>query len=124
LSEITLRKVCFAFFLILNSFSSKQTTMRFKKAFATSKNASVLSSLLQKRVFFVLPDWQKAKRMNTKTEGPVQLLFCLVSVSHSKMVLFAKKKQIVCWKLCFQKTFFFVHKTPSGLLVSKNKSKC
>jgi hypothetical protein len=70
--------------------------------------------------------------MNKKTEGSVQLFFCLVSVSHSKMVLFAKKKQFACWKLCFpvneqykeKKTFLFVHETTSGLLVSKNKSKC
>jgi len=76
--------------------------------------------------------WQKARRINKKTEGPVQLLFCLVSVSHFKMVLFTKKKQFVCWKLCFlvnekykeKKSFSFVHKTTFWLLVRKNKSKC
>jgi hypothetical protein len=58
LSEITLRKFFFDFFLILNSFSSKETTMRFKKAFATSKNASfvltfVLLTFAKARFFFV-----------------------------------------------------------------------
>ena len=38
--------------------------------------------------------------MNKKTEGPIQLLFCLSSVSHFKMVLFTKK-QFVYGKLCF-----------------------
>ena len=60
---------------------------------------------------FCKSEWQKAKRMNKKTEGPVQLLFCLISVSCFKMVLFTKKKQFVCWELCF-------------LVNTKNKGNC
>ena len=95
--------------------------------------SSLLSPHFCKSAFFCFAwGWQKAKRINKKTEGPVQLLFCLVSVSHFKMVLFTKKKEFVCWELCFlvnekyneKKSFLFVHKTTFWLLVRKNKSKC
>ena len=82
--------------------------------------------------FFVLVGVAKGNRINKKTKGPVQLLFSSVSVSHFKMVLFTKKKQFVCWDLCFlvnekykeKKSFSFVHKTTFWLFVRKNKSKC
>ena len=69
----------------------------------------------------------KRQRMNKKTEGPVQLLFCLVSLSHYKMVLFTKKKTICLLESLFyentkKKTFSFVHETTSGLLVSKTEA--
>ena len=113
--------------------AQKNQQWRLKKVFQTSNKASVLSSLLFphfcKSAFFLFClRWQKAKRINKKTEGPVQLLFCLVSVSHFKMVLFTKKKQFVCWevneKYKEKKSFSFVHKTTFWLLVRKNKSKC
>ena len=67
----------------------------FQTVLAQNKNNERLKKLFQlqkTRVccphFLFLPEWQKAKRMNKKTEGPVQLLFCLVPVSYSKMLLF------------------------------------
>ena len=83
--------------------------------------------------FFVLPGVAKGKKnqqKNRRTSSTSFLLgFCF---SFQNGFVYKKKKQFVCWKLCFlvnekykeKKSFSFVHKTTFWLLVRKNKSKC
>ena len=112
--------------------------MRLKKNLSNLKKCEcvvltfVVLTFLKAR-FFLLPEWQKVKRMNKKrrrTSSTSLLLgFCF---SFQNGFVHTKKKQFVCWKLCFlvneerkeKKTLLFVHETTSGLLVSEKKSKC
>ena len=108
--------------------------MRLKKVFPTLKNTSVLSSLFvatfvkARFSVFGLPDWQKAKneQKNRRTSSTSFLLGFSFSLQNGFV---HKKKQFVCWKLCFlriqrKKDFLICSRNNFWVACFKNRSNC
>ena len=95
--------------------------------------SSLLSPHFCKSALFCFAWGGKRQEESTKKQkDQFNFFFAWFLFLISKWFCLQKKKQFVCWKLCFlvnekykeKKSFSFVHKTTFWLLVRKNKSKC
>ena len=95
--------------------------------------SSLLSPHFCKSAFFCFA-WggKRLKESTKKQKDQFNFFFAWFLFLISKWFCLQKKKQFVCWELCFlvnekykvKKSFSFVHKITFWLLVRKNKSKC
>ena len=131
---MTLRKSLLFFLFDFKQFSLKTNNNEGLKKFSNFEKheCAVLTfcvaTFVKARFFFLFCLNCKRQRMNKKTEGPVQLLFCLVSLSHYKMVLFTKKTICLLEALFSENTkkknFLICARNIFWVACFKNKSKC
>ena len=95
--------------------------------------SSLLSPHFCKSAFFCFAWGGKRQKESTKKQkDQFNFIFTWFLFLISKWFCLQKKKQFVCWELCFlvnekykeKKSFSFVHKTTFWMFVRKNKSKC
>ena len=135
LFEMTLKKSLLFFLFDFKQFSLKTNNNEGLKKFSNFEKheCAVLTfcvaTFVKARFFvFVLPDWQKAKneQKNRRTSSTSFLLGFSFSLQNGFV---HKKKQFVCWKLCFlriqrKKDFLICSRNNFWVACFKNKSNC